>query len=283
MQVNVNSEVGILRSVLVGPIENFVLHPPINITQRYYYQSAPPDISVLIKQHEAFIGVLKSHNVKVYHVDYQSYSPNQVNVRDVATVIGTNFVICSMKSPLRQNEPIALKGLIGEIENRIFHAGAGVLEGGDIILDRNTLYVGLGERTDKMGLSWLEQNFSKYFEIVPIYLKAPFLHLDVVFNLVGDNAALVYPSAINDSSFNILRERYKFIEVTKEEQFDLATNVLSLSSRAIISNIKHFRLNNIIRDTGIEVIELDYSEITKIGGSFRCGTCPLIRDSLPDL
>ncbi len=129
-----------------------------------------------------------------------------------------------------------------------------------------------------MGAHWLESMFAERFEVVPVQLKGPFLHLDVVFNLVGDNIALVYPSAIESSSFRLLKRRHKLIEVTADEQFALATNVLSLSPTDVVADSRNRRVNDILRDVGLNVIETDFSEIAKIGGSFRCATCPLLRD-----
>ena len=37
------------------------------------------------------------------------------------------------------------------------------------------------------------------------------------------------------------------------------------------------RINDELRSNGFDVIELDYSEPAKLGGAFRCGTCPLER------
>jgi len=210
----------------------------------------------------------------------QAGSPEQLDVRDVATVINDTLLVCSMKEPLRQHEPAALDALLTEIESPVVRVDAGVVEGGDVILDGDTLYVGLSERTNISGLHWLEHRFGDRFEVTAIELKPPFLHLDVVFNLVGNNLALIYPEAIQGSSLDMLRKRYKWIVVTAREEFDLATNVFSLSPETVISHRQQARVNRLLREQGLEVIEPDYSEIIKIGGAFRCGTCPLIRDPL---
>jgi N-dimethylarginine dimethylaminohydrolase len=42
------------------------------------------------------------------------------------------------------------------------------------------LEVGLGERTNREGLTFLERHFGTTFEIIPLQLAKTFLHLDVV-------------------------------------------------------------------------------------------------------
>jgi N-dimethylarginine dimethylaminohydrolase len=283
MKINVESETGLLLDVVLGSVSNFKLHSPINKTQKFFYQSAPPIIDRLIKQQDAFVEVLNKYGVNIYWIEPQPNSPNQLNVRDIAVVVRNTLIICAMKEPIRLNEPDAFQSLIPLIETPIKKVGEGVLEGGDIILDRETIYLGISERTNPIGLDWLSANFSDSHTIVPIQLKEGFLHLDVVFNLIGKKTALIYPPAIQVESLRVLESRYELMPVDWDEQFNLACNVFSLSPETLISDKRHIRMNDLITKAGYEVIKLDFSEITKIGGSFRCGTCPLARESINNL
>jgi N-dimethylarginine dimethylaminohydrolase len=278
MRAYVDSEFGRLRSVLLCSVENFKLHPPINVTQRHYYQTDPPKLDILQAQQAAFVRALEDHQVDIKWAAPQSESPVQINTRDVATVIGDTLLVCSMKEPLRQREPDALNDLLTELESPVMRVGTGVVEGGDIILDGDTLYAGLSERTDTAGLDWLRSHFGDRFHVQALRLLPPFLHLDVVFNLVGNDAALIYPPALQPEDLDLLRGRYTLIEVTESEQFALATNVFSLSPDVVISERENTRVNPLLRALGKTVVEVPYSEVIKIGGSFRCSTCPLIRD-----
>ncbi len=281
MRVFVDSEVGALQSVLVGPVDHFRLHPPINETQAHYFRVAPPRTDVLVRQHEQFVDVLLRRGVDVRWVPRRDDSPEQVFTRDVALVIHDTFVMCAMKEPIRQNEPLALEPLVQTMENPVLRVTKGIVEGGDVLLDGHTLYVGQSIRTNPDGVRWLKEHFGDRFEIVPLYLKPPYLHLDVVFNLVGQNTALVYPPAMEAASLNLVRGRHHLIEVTAQEQFELATNVLSLSPETVVSDVRQERINAVLRERGLEVVELEYDEIIKLGGSFRCSTCPLVRDPFP--
>lgn len=279
MRLNVTSEVGTLRAVLLGSVRTFRPHPPINATQRHYYPVAPPRLPVLLAQQAAFVEVLERRGVSISWVPPLDDCPNQLNVRDIATVIGTTLVIGALKEPIRQREPCALDALLPSFDADVVRLDHGIVEGGDILLDGARLYVGLSERTDPTGLAWLERTFGSRFEITPIRLSPTFLHLDVVFNLLGRSHALLYPPALADDSLNLLTRRYEIVEVTAAEQFGLATNVLSLSPETVVSAVEHRRLNQRLRAAGFEVVEVEYGEIVKIGGSFRCGTCPLVRDA----
>lgn len=279
MKVFVNSEVGELCEVLVGSAGSFSLHQPINSAQQYYYEVDPPKPRLLLEQQATFIKTLERFGVRILEVESRSDSPLQFFTRDVATVVSDQLIVCSMKESLRRNEIQALEHLLERVKSPVIQVHAGVVEGGDIILDGDTMYAGLSERTNPSGLKWLKEQFGSEFEIVAVELQPSFLHLDVVFNLIGNAMALVFPPALHHSSIEYLEKRYRLVEISKNEQFNLAANMLSLSPETVISDRRHARVNAVLRDLGLEVIELDYSEVTKTGGAFRCATCPLVRNA----
>src|SRR5262249_27654806 len=102
MRLSVNSEIGRLSHVLLGTVRNFQLHDPINVVQRHFYPTDPPNLPVLIQEQSDFVELLARNGVNIYWVTPQAGSGNQIFVRDIATVIGDTLVIGSMKEPLRQ-------------------------------------------------------------------------------------------------------------------------------------------------------------------------------------
>ena len=277
MHYSVNSEYGPLRNVLLGSIRHFTMNEPINSTQEHYYAVDPPQIERLIEQEDGFIEALEQRGVTVHQLPFMATSFTQFFTRDIAAVIGDTVVVCAMKKEIRKPETAALELLLGDAENQILRVENGFLEGGDILIDTSVIYVGLGERTDAQGLDFLERHFGNTYEIVPVKMAETFLHLDVVLNVLGQGDALIYPPALERSALELLAKRYRLIEVTAEEQFDLATNVLSITPETIIADARNTRLNALLAAKGYEVIALAFDEIGKMGGSFRCGSCPLRR------
>ena len=68
------------------------------------------------------------------------------------------------------------------------------------------------------------------------------------------------------------------IEVTKEEMYNMNSNVFSISEKVIISEKGFIRLNNELSKRGFIVEEIPFSEIAKMEGLLRCSTIPLIRE-----
>src|SRR5699024_863785 len=97
-------------------------------------------------------------------------------------------------------------------------------------------------------------------------------------NLLNSETALIYKDGIRDKQvLQKLENRYELIEVTKEEQFQMGTNVLSIGGHKVISLPENSRINTTLKEKGFHVIEVPFSEIIKSGGSFRCCSLPLLR------
>ena len=67
-------------------------------------------------------------------------------------------------------------------------------------------------------------------------------------------------------------------EITKEEMYNMNSNVFSISEDVIISEKGFTRLNKWLLENGFIVEEVSYAEIAKQEGLLRCSTLPLIRD-----
>lgn len=286
MDVFVDSETAPLRSVIVGYPDNFLQVDPeiINETQRqYYFGPDAPTAADVTAQLNGFIEVLVARGVDVRQPHPLPYLPDQMMTRDIGVVIGDTFVVTTMAAQSRRHEWRGYSHLFEHFPEHVkvlFGPEDLVIEGGDVIVDRGKVFVGIGQRTTLAGAAWLMQLVPD-FEIVPINLSGlhegeDVLHLDCSFLPVGDGHALIYPDGMRDIPAT-LRETYDLIEVTREEQQMLGTNVLSLAPDCVISREDSTRINAEMRARGIEVIELPYSEPPKTGGSFRCCTLPLHR------
>ncbi len=286
MDVFVDSETTPLRSVIVGYPDNFLQVDPeiINETQRqYYFGPDAPTPEDVTRQLNGFIDVLTARGIDVRQPHPLPYLPDQMMTRDIGVVIGDTFVVTTMAAKSRRHEWRGYSHLFEHFPEHVkvlFGPEDLVIEGGDVIVDRGKVFVGIGQRTTLAGAAWLMQLVPDY-EIVPINLSGlddgeDVLHLDCSFLPVGDGHALIYPEGMRDIPAAV-RETYDFIEVTREEQQKLGTNVLSLAPDCVVSREDSTRINAEMRARGIEVIELPYSEPPKTGGSFRCCTLPLHR------
>lgn len=286
MDVFVDSETARLRSVIVGYPDNFMQVDAeiINETQRRFYDGPDaPTVEAVTAQLNGFIAVLVEHGIEVLQPRPLPYVPDQMMTRDIGVVIGDTFVVTTMAARSRRHEWRGYAHLFERFPEHVkvlFGPEDLVIEGGDVIVDRGKVFVGIGQRTTLAGAAWLMQLVPDY-EIVPINLRGlhhgeDVLHLDCSFLPVGDRHALIYPDGMRDIPAAV-RDTYDLIEVSRDEQQMLGTNVLSLDPSTVISQPTCHRINAEMRSRGIDVIEVPYSEPPKTGGSFRCCTLPLHR------
>jgi len=283
------SETAPLRQVIIGRWEGYrkveAYVERVNMDQ----QKSLPTADELQPEFEAFQRALEAEGVTVFRPDYVGkFVYDQLTPRDIAVTIGHQVVLCNMIKSSRRYEVTGiiphLLGMEGEEPNILIPPHHDMLlEGGDILVDKGYLFVGLSQRTNKAGFEYLQDTFADQFELVPLYCKSlqegeNVLHLDCTFNPVGEQHALIYPQGLRRVP-DVIVDAYEWIEVTADEQAALATNVLSVDERTVISRAHPAcrRVNNLLRSIGLRVIEVPFDGAPSTGGSFRCCSMPLVR------
>ncbi len=147
------------------------------------------------------------------------------------------------------------------------------LDGGDIIIDGKTIFVGKGERTDDSGVEYLRKKFPER-EVIVIVHHA--LHLDCCFGVLPGKI-LLYSSKYVKRLPSVLRDRYTVYKVEnymrKGADANLATNYLLIGKTIIIAYKKKFeKIYKLMEELGFEVKTIPFSNIFLDGGGVRCMT-----------
>ncbi|WP_432681453.1 dimethylarginine dimethylaminohydrolase family protein [Bacillus velezensis] len=271
------SEFDALQTVILCRPEHMAIKDIINGTQKHFKQENI-NIPVALKQHSEFIDILRSHQIEVVLLPADPALPEQVFTRDIGFVLGETAFISNMAASVRQGEETVFQNLLDNKEIPYTRLKKANIEGGDILIADGTVYAGLSKRTDKAAVRELQEALQE-MTVVPIPLKEDFLHLDCVFNMISETEALYCKNGLRQKEIDLLAERFEMIEVPEEEQFTLGPNILSIGNQTIISLPQHRHTNRELRKRGYTVIETEFSEIIKSGGSFRCCTLPLVRTS----
>jgi len=275
-QVFCKSEYDTLKRVILCQPQYMTIRQVINETQEHF-KNEGIHIERALEQHDEFVKTLKNYDIDVVLLPYHKKYPEQVFTRDIGFTLGETIFVANMATEARGGEENVLKQWLEDEEISYFNLVREHIEGGDVIVDQDTIYVGLSSRTDEKATAHLKRLLNK-FNVVTIPFKEKYLHLDCVFNVVSPDVALIYPHALTKKDIELFASRYDLIEVSKEEQFQLGTNVLSIGNKRVISLPVNKNVNEQLRARGFEVIEVDITEIIKSGGSFRCCTLPLLRE-----
>ncbi len=120
-----------------------------------------PDKELVKREYDTLVNTLIVHDVDVLQPKAVEDIPDQLMARDIAFVVGEQLIISSMSHPSRQSEHLGLKGVVDSYpDNALFVPEDIEIEGGDIIVDGNCIFVGLGQRSTPKSIAWLEQQLS---------------------------------------------------------------------------------------------------------------------------
>ena len=302
IELNINNEFDKLEQVVLGTAVSFGGEPAIEDAYdpkslEHILAGTFPKEADLVPEMEAVQIVLRKYGVEVFRPrvidDY-----NQIFTRDIAFVIQNKMVICNMLEE-RAQEIEAIQHVIGQIDpsNIIRMPAHAYLEGGDVMPVNDHIFVGCADeedfvkytvaRSNPAGLEFLEATFPDYtikgFQLVksdkdPRYNA---LHLDCCFQPLGRGHAIMFTHGFkNQEDVAFLRQYFganKLFEITREEMYEMNSNVFSISDSVVISEKNFTRLNNWMESKGFTVEKVAYSETAKMEGLLRCSTLPLRR------
>ncbi|MDQ0413184.1 MULTISPECIES: dimethylarginine dimethylaminohydrolase family protein [Mesobacillus] len=270
------NEYDALKKVILCQPQYMTIRDVINETQKHFKDEGI-HIELALEQHQKFVNTLKDYGIEVILLPYHKKFPEQVFTRDVGFTLGETIFVAEMANDVRKGEEDVLKQWLEDEEISYYNLLGDKIEGGDVIIDQDTVYVGMSNRTNKQAADHL-QGLLPNVDVRVIPFKEEYLHLDCVFNVVSPTVALIYRPALTDSDIQLFSSRYDLIDVSEAEQFTLGTNVLSIGNKQIISLPVNKEVNEQLRRKGFKVIEVDISEIIKSGGSFRCCSLPILRE-----
>ena len=274
-QINCQSEYGSLQKVFLCEPQYMEIKEVINDVQKKYIKDNI-DRSLALSQHKQFEQTLREAGIEVIKLKPSKDHPEQVFTRDIGFTLGNHLFISEMANPIRQGEEKVLAEWMKEHDITYKKLSNHSIEGGDVIVDGKRVFIGISHRTSQNAIQDLQSELPD-FEIIPIPFNPKYLHLDCVFNILSPKDALIYPDALDQETFEHLSSMYHLIEVSEQEQFSMGTNVLSIGQNRVLSLPVNRGVNDQMRKHGYEVLEVDFSEIIKSGGSFRCCSMPIVR------
>jgi arginine deiminase len=193
------------------------------------------------------------------------------------------------------------------------------VEGGDLhVLSDKAMAIGVSQRTAPTTVQRIGRNLARNTPIKRIFaFEIPkeryCMHLDTVFTMVDRDTFTIFPTIIDvlkvwqldyndDGTLASLKhavrwkeaiaetlgfDKIRVIEMrgkdqaeTDREQWHDGCNTLAVAPGKVITYNRNVMSNNLLRDNGIEVIELDGSELGRGRGGPRCMSMPLNRDSV---
>ena len=191
------------------------------------------------------------------------------------------------------------------------------IEGGDIlVLSPRVIAVGISQRTTPEAIETLANNLfadenSEVETVLAVSLPniRAYMHLDTVFTQLDKDKFLIHPGILGTIRLfeikeglrvrelegdlaNVLAEYLEQSEVrliqcggnsrvaSEREQWNDGSNTLCVRPGTVIAYDRNYITNGILKDHGIEVLEIPSSELSRGRGGPRCMSMPLERETI---
>jgi arginine deiminase len=192
------------------------------------------------------------------------------------------------------------------------------MEGGDmLVLSKELVAIGCSQRTSANGIEHIAKKLfnsdSGIKEVLAVQIPPlrAFMHLDTVFTMIDYDKFTIYPGiqdkvrvyritsnnggikvSVEKSLVETLKKSLKLPAVdliqsgggdpitAAREQWNDSTNTLAIAPGVVVTYGRNEISNEVLRQHGIEVLEIDGSELVRGRGGPRCMSMPLVREDI---
>ncbi len=221
------------------------------------------DVELAQEQHRVYCKNLSQLGFTLIRIDSDDRFPDCCFVEDTVIVAGDKAIIAYMGTKSRIGEEVEIKKTLANYKKIYEIVSPATIEGGDVLIINNNIYIGLSERTNQFAIQQVKTFISDYgYQVIPIKTNE-ILHLKSVCNYLGDDYVVLVPGYFDDK---VLSE-YKKIMIPKKEGY--SANCLSINGRILIPK-GYPNTKKLIENEGFETIEIEMSEFRKGDGGLTC-------------
>ncbi len=232
-----------------------------------FIERTPIDLELAKLQHDNYIAVLKTLGCDVLELQAETDLPDSVFVEDTAVVLPECAIITRPGALSRRAEVNTIASAMRPLRQLEYIDPPAIMDGGDVLVVGNKIYIGLSSRTDKIAIDQMNARLTGMnYDIEPVEFHHC-LHLKSAVSRLDDRTLLINPDWVDPGTFHALN----LITVDRKEP--VAANCLPIGETILFPSNYPKTLEK-IRSSGFTVWELDFGEFTKAEGALTC--CSLI-------
>jgi N-dimethylarginine dimethylaminohydrolase len=302
MKVSTTNEYGLLRSVIVGCVENFQWPENDNefdqsISRSTYHTTLtrgalPKSVYEEAKQDlDRLVDILTERNIDV-HRPVTSKPHWAYSARDIILTVGDMVIQCPTPFESRASElqmyPFLHDCNVIKAPRPIKQSdpsfdAANVLKFGDKLL------YSLSHSANEAGADWLQQQVGNAYEVIKwSVVDHDITHIDSTMLSLDKNTILVNASRVREDQLPAFLKDFRKVWVDDIEARDffhfpyaskwIGMNVLSLDPETVLIDDLQTGLAENLRSNGFQVITTSIRQSRTLGGGHHCVTCDLERE-----
>jgi len=230
------------------------------------------DMSLSRDQHGQYVSTLRESGIHVIELDPLEGFPDSVFMQDPAILGSRRTLVGRFGEGSRRGEE---KALCHDLRDRRVDAGTthfvrypGTLEGGDVLIAGNDIFVGESGRTNQSGIRQLSACLN---DIHVSVVRTRLLHLLCGASYLNHRTMIIAPDLVDPKSF----PGFRFITIPLEEAY--AADALYLGEARVLIPSGFPRTVMKLREAGYKPIEADVSEFYKGDGGVTCLCSPVYK------
>jgi dimethylargininase len=248
------------------------ISPAIQSCELTHLARTPHDLDPARAQHADYEWALVEAGITVRRLSATDDMADSVFVEDIAVILDELAVITRPGAVSRRAEAPAIVDAL--IKTQALHfrpmvmiEEPGTLDGGDVLVLGQKVYVGASGRTNAAGIDQLRHHAGRAGYSVQAVPVRGCLHLKSAVTAVGPETVLLNPAWVPEDAF----ADYERIEVDPQERH--AANAVRLPDRVIYPTAFP-RTRERLEAAGVTIRPVDVSELAKAEGAVTC--CSLI-------
>ena len=272
-----NSEYGVLKDVLLGPVENYRWLKTSSVSKKTIRRNVEYNLDTAKKQYQEMISAYSSAGVKVHKHEPDPELPYQIFARDSSIMTPFGAIITNMAQWWRRGENYRAIETYSKLGIPIYDfITAGHFEGGDFnVIEPGCVLIGWeGEegRSHLRAAQQLKQWFEKEeWETFITDIDPYYVHIDLMVVMLAEKLAAVCLDCTDPNIVNWLKnKKIKIIPVPFQETIELGCNVVALGKDRVLLPEASKTLKANLKAEGFEIFDPNLSMITQGGGGVHC-------------
>ncbi|MFC4786702.1 dimethylargininase [Nocardioides sp. MAHUQ-72] len=226
----------------------------------------PVDLELAHRQWEGYVAALRAEGWDTVEVPPADDCPDAVFVEDTVVVHGDLAVISRPGADERKPETAGTEETLARLGYRIARIEEpGTLDGGDVLKHGDTVWVGLGGRTNAAGVDQLAALLEPLGATVVGVPVSRVLHLKSAVTALPDGTVIGHEPLVDDPAV-----WSSFLPVPEEA----GSHVVVLDAGTVLMSTGAPLSRTLFQSRGLRVVAVDIGEFEKLEG---CVTCLSVR------
>lgn len=225
----------------------------------------PVDADLARAQHAGYVAALEGVGLEVLRLPPLEGHPDAVFVEDCAVVLDEVAVIARPGADSRRGEVASVAAALAPFRELVTIEEPATLEGGDVMVCGEMVYVGWSRRTNHAGLKRLAHLVFEHGYTAKAAEVDGCLHLKTAVTRLDDERLVA-----NTAWVDLGRVRdMEVVPVHPDEPH--GANVLALD-RTLVCSAAYPRTNESLSRLGFEIVEVEMGELHKMESAVTCSS-----------